>query len=224
MDALKTRFILFTRFPVPGRTKTRLIPQLGPDRAAELQRAMAADIVEQLGAVPGEREVYFEGGTEEDLRDWLGPDLAYTPQEGIDLGLRMRQAFKNAFEQGAGKVLIVGSDCPAFDETVLTIAVNELESQAAVLGPAADGGYYLIGFRHDGFQPEVFTGPAWGGTEVLNTTCRILEEQGCMYSLLHETADIDTFEDLQRLAGQADLKERAPRTFAFIEESGLFRK
>ena len=110
-----SRLIIFTRYPTPGTTKTRLIPALGPEGAAELQRKMTEHTLASLSPLQEagvEIEVRYEGGDEVAMTEWLGDDLLFTPQGAGDLGQRMERAFREAFTAGVHKTVIVGSDCP----------------------------------------------------------------------------------------------------------------
>ena len=117
------RLILFTRYPESGKVKTRLIPALGPEGSCELHRLMTERTVHQLrifsAARPEVVEVRFEGGNEALMKIWLGPDLHFHGQGSGDLGLRLEQAFQEAFQSGAKRVVIVGSDCPGLTPEIL---------------------------------------------------------------------------------------------------------
>src|ERR1051325_709601 len=145
----RKRLILFTRYPTPGKVKTRLIPALGAERAAGLHRRLilrtlrtARKVCESLNT---ELEVRFDGGTEGQMRHWLGDQGTFAQQREGDLGARMANAFEESFRQGSPATIIIGSDCPALNPGILEKAFNSLLSSAVVMGPANDGGYYLIG-------------------------------------------------------------------------------
>jgi rSAM/selenodomain-associated transferase 2/rSAM/selenodomain-associated transferase 1 len=192
------RLIIFTRHPRPGRAKTRLIPALGPDGAADLQRRMTAQALATARRLarrrPVDVEVRFEGGGPGAVRRWLGPSYTCRPQGPGDLGERMRRAFEEAFASGAGGTLIVGSDCPVLSAEHLHRAFAGLLEHDLVLGPARDGGYYLIGARAG--APDVFGGIAWGTGGVLEHTLAAARGAGLSVALLDELADVDRTEDL----------------------------
>jgi len=107
------KLIIFTRFPVPGEAKTRLIPALGAEGAADLQREMTEHTVRQARKTGAEIEIRYTGGSQQQMLDWLGDDLQYADQGGGDLGERMTRAFQEHFDSGAQRVVIIGSDCPS---------------------------------------------------------------------------------------------------------------
>jgi len=107
------QLIVFTRFPMPGKTKTRLIPHLGADGAARLQREMTEHTVRQARKTGAKIEIRYTGGSAGQMCNWLGKDLHYAEQGGGDLGERMAHAFEEAFAGGAERVVLVGSDCPS---------------------------------------------------------------------------------------------------------------
>jgi rSAM/selenodomain-associated transferase 2/rSAM/selenodomain-associated transferase 1 len=211
---LHERLILFTRYPVPGRVKTRLIPALGPEGAARLQRRLtlcALRSAEALRARCGvEIEIYFEGASESSMRHWLGDRFNFWPQSEGDLGQRIAVAFENSFREGSRATIIIGADCPELTHDILSEAFERLHQHPVVLGPAKDGGYYLIGLR----QPiaQLFRGIEWGASTVLAGTLQILERHGIRPFLLGALNDIDRPEDLlawRRVvdASEADLNQ-----------------
>ena len=138
--------ILFTRFPVPGQTKTRLAPGLGPDGAAELHRTLVEHSLNTAKTAVKEINIELEihhTGDEEPMRQWLGNDLVYCEQNSGDLGERML----SSMELVSSPVVLMGTDCPAITAETLLGAFEVLKNQQVVLGPAADGGYYLIGMQ-----------------------------------------------------------------------------
>jgi rSAM/selenodomain-associated transferase 1 len=193
------KLILFTRFPEPGETKTRLIPALGPDGAAALHRALTEHALEQARRFQRRHraalDVYFAGGDERSMRAWLGQDLTYRPQAAGDLGDRMRAAFAAAFASRARTVVIMGADCPGLTADVLTEALLHLQRDDLVLGPSSDGGYYLIGLK--ALFPSLFSNIPWGTDQVLAATHRKAMMQGLHVALLAPLPDIDRPQDLE---------------------------
>lgn len=181
----KVRIIVFTRFPVPGHAKTRLIPALGADGAAELQRRMTEFTIKQVRQTGIKMEIRFTGGSESQMREWLGPDGKYTHQGPGDLGARMARAFADAFNDGAEKVLVVGSDCPDNRTENMLKALKSMDDTRCVLGPATDGGYYLIGLREP--CPELFRDVDWGTERVFKQTAGKLDH----YTVLPALSDVD---------------------------------
>jgi rSAM/selenodomain-associated transferase 2/rSAM/selenodomain-associated transferase 1 len=190
--------IIFTRYPEAGKTKTRLIAELGAEGAAELQRAMAEHAigaVRELAKIrPISIEVRYQGGSPSLMRRWLGTDVLYREQNGNDLGDRMLGAFDEAFRDGAGHVLVMGTDCPGITAQILEKGFQKLERNDLVLGPAADGGYYLIGLNR--VYPELFSTIPWGTENVLDLSLEIARLEGLKTSLLDRLHDVDRPEDL----------------------------
>ncbi|MFH1744276.1 MAG: TIGR04283 family arsenosugar biosynthesis glycosyltransferase [bacterium] len=198
IKTFRDRLIIFTRYPEPGKTKTRLIPALGPEGAADLQRQMTCHTLNTARALsqcsPVSIQVYFEGGDEDRMRDWLGADIRCRPQHSGDLGERMLHAFEEAFAEGMKRVVIMGTDCPGITVNLIQQAFREVPGSDVVLGPAKDGGYYLICLKRA--IPELFVGIPWGTEEVLNRTERIARDLGLTVACLGPLDDIDRPEDL----------------------------
>lgn len=194
----RAALIIFTRYPEPGRTKTRLIPSLGPNGAAELQRRMAnhllAEVKELLRYRPVSVEVRYEGGNGGLMREWLGPKIRLRTQGGGDLGDRMARAFREAFQARANWVVLVGTDIPNITDRTLLKAFVNLSYADVVLGPARDGGYYLIGLKRA--SPHLFVDVPWGTEEVLERTRQIAHGLGLSTVLLETLDDVDRPEDL----------------------------
>ena len=192
------RLLLFTRYPEAGRCKTRLIPVLGPQGAAQLQRRMTERLVAEAISVQaaglGLLSIHHHGASEEEMAAWLGP-LPFVPQVEGDLGRRMAAAFAHAFAGEATAAVLFGSDIPDLDGGLLRQALAALEEVPVVIGPTRDGGYYLIGLTAAAFPqlpPLLFTDIAWSTEEVLATTRERLRRQGIAHTLLEELADVDT--------------------------------
>ncbi len=194
----KERLIIFTRYPEPGKTKTRMISILGAEGAASLQREMTEFTVKQGQKIKQIRglslEVHFAGGDFQTMEDWLGSDLVYHEQSKGDLGERMNSAFTLSFGEDMTRVVIIGIDCPGLNPPILAKAFDTLSEYDLVLGPAKDGGYYLIGLRCS--VPELFRGVTWGTGLVLAQTTCIAEKLGLSSYYLDLLEDVDRPEDL----------------------------
>jgi rSAM/selenodomain-associated transferase 2/rSAM/selenodomain-associated transferase 1 len=192
------RLIIFTRYPEPGATKTRLIPALGPQGAADLHRQMSehtltwARRLKETSAVSP--EVRYDGGDEHRIQQWLGADIPFFHQGSGDLGARMARAFQEAFQAGAGPVILVGTDCPGLTGQLIQKSFAVLQQSDVVLGPADDGGYYLIGLRR--VIPQLFAEIPWGTGGVLSKTLQIAEDLKLRVFLLEPLGDVDRPEDL----------------------------
>jgi len=210
-----SRLILFTRYPEPGRTKTRLIPALGAEGAADLHRRMTEHTLRRirsfLATHPVSFQVRYEGGEEERMRQWLGDDPRMVEQGEGDLGRRMDLAFSESFQEGVRRVVVIGTDCPGIRPFHLTRAFRSLEDEDVVIGPANDGGYYLIGLRQP--APELFHGIPWGTEQVLERTLDVARARGVRVELLDRLDDVDRPPDIpvwEREARAASLPVEPP--------------
>jgi uncharacterized protein len=215
------RLVIFTRYPFPGQAKTRLIPALGEAGAAMLQRQMTEHTIAQVRQLqyryavdrevdqqvnqPLEVEIWFATAEQElsanaqAMQQWLGQHWRYRSQPQGDLGDRMSHAFQTAFNEGAERVVIIGTDCPELDSDRLLSAFHALSDDHLVLGEATDGGYYLIGLHRaipEPVMPNLFVGVDWGTSEVLAQTMAIAHHHHISVALLPVLSDVDYPEDL----------------------------
>ena len=194
------RLIIFTRYPEPGKTKTRLIPALGPEGAAGLQRKMTEHAVRTHQAIRDlSIELRFVGGSHDQMEKWLGKDVRYREQSGNDLGERMADAFQTAFSEDPDRIVITGIDSPEITGGILQAAFDALKRHDLVLGPATDGGYYLIGMRRTAALkalPEIFLNVDWGTDRVLESTRSKIAKLKLGCALLAPLDDVDRPEDL----------------------------
>jgi rSAM/selenodomain-associated transferase 1 len=195
------KLIVFTRYPEPGKAKTRLIPVLGKTGAANLHRLMTQKTIARALSLQNSRrlcvEIHWAGGSQKLMQDWLGTDIIYQNQIDGDLGAKMTAAFQNSFNSGVDKAAIIGTDCPALKAEIMAEAFDKLSQHDLVLGPAKDGGYYLIGLRRS--IPELFAGINWGTSEVFAATRAIAQNLDLNIAYLPTLADIDLPEDLLSL-------------------------
>ncbi len=198
LDGVAKKLILFARYPAPGQAKTRLIPALGAEGAAALHRRLVLRTLrtarKACRIVPADLEVRFDGGTEQAMSHWLGDGARFRPQRTGDLGERMAGAFEESFRIGSKAAVVIGSDCPSLSPDIIAAAFARLTESPAVLGPAKDGGYYLIGLSRP--MSELFRDITWGTERVLADTLAVLGRRGCKPALLEPLADIDRPEDL----------------------------
>ena len=195
---IEESLIIFTRYPEPGKTKTRLISSLGAEGAANLQRQMTEHTLSNARKLQSNRavaiEVLFAGGNLTLMRDWLGTDLIYRPQASGDLGWRMARSLATSFGDNATRAVIIGTDCPSLSVEIMATAFDRLLAADLVLGPAVDGGYYLIGLRR--LVPELFTNISWGTAEVFRQTVKLAQQLNLAVACLPQLADVDRPEDL----------------------------
>jgi hypothetical protein len=194
-----TQILIFTRYPEAGQTKTRLIPALGAVGAAQVHRQMAEHTLAQVKHLQQRRtveaEIHFSGSQgQADMKAWLGAEWTYHRQSEGDLGDRLISALTTSFESGAEAALVIGTDCPGLHADFMATALDLLQTHDLVLGPATDGGYYLIGLRS--LIPELFTGIPWGTDTVWQRTVAIAQELGLTIANLPPLDDIDRPEDL----------------------------
>ena len=203
------RLIVFGRYPVPGQTKTRLIPALGPVGAAELQRQLTEKTITTARVFLQGRGIelgfYFEGGNANKMSQWLGPGMVFSRQEPGDLGERMRAAFLKSFQNGLRSVVLVGTDIPGLSVGLLDKAFEALISHDVVIGPSTDGGYWLIGMKR---PVNLFRDIDWGTETVLKQTMALAKKQEMTVHLLDPLTDIDTVEDLKE--SSPDLLHKRP--------------
>jgi uncharacterized protein len=201
MKSIPNRLIVFTKYPEVGKTKTRLIPALGADGAAKLQRQMTEHTLEQVKLLQVARtlsiEIHYSGGDRDHLQRWLGRDHTLRAQVGNDLGERMKHAFEQSSCSGASRTIIIGSDCPSLNHTMIADAFDELANHDLVIGPANDGGYYLIGLKSP--RPEIFENIHWGTDIVFDQTMDRAAKLGLSTSTLQPLNDIDRPADLKIL-------------------------
>lgn len=190
--------IVFVKQPVAGRVKTRLAPALSAEVAAELYRELAEVEVRQTAPRGDEYEQLFffapaSAGAE--LEQWLGPGT-WLPQVEGGLGERMASAFAECFRRGARRTAIIGTDVPWMSREHVLRGLDLLDRHDVVLGPALDGGYYLLALKRP--QPELFEGVAWSTSSVADTTVRKALELGLEVARLDPLPDLDTIEDVRR--------------------------
>lgn len=191
--------IVIAKAPRPGLCKTRLEPLLGAERCAELQAALIRRAVAWAAEV-GDAYVAYTPADAVDEFAALAPRATLVEQAGGDLGDRLAAATTLVLEQHGGPVVLVGVDTPQLDARHATAALDDLADGIDVtVGPANDGGYYLIGLREP--HPEVFALPseAWGGPEVLTLTLTAVHEAGLSVGMLRSERDLDEPQDAAAL-------------------------
>lgn len=189
--------VVFSRYPVAGETKTRLIPALGPEGAASLQREMSGRVVltartacARWGAA---LQIAYTGGTRLQVEHWLGRSIECREQPSGDLGERLHASVEQCCSEGDA-VVIVGTDCPFVSPKRIHEAFAALVSHDVVLGPAEDGGYYLVGLKRP--VPELFRGISWGTADVLKQTLVAASTAGLSAMQLGILPDVDRPSDL----------------------------
>lgn len=187
MDSPPT-IALFAKYPRAGEAKTRLAPMLGPEGAANLHRRLVERTLATMRASGLPFAVHFAGASREDFAAWLGDDVPLVEQGHGDLGARLARV--------APPAILLGADIPALRAGHLTAAAAALEEVPVVIGPASDGGYYLLGFTAE--MPFLWQDMPWGTETVRARTEARLEERKVPYRLLDELDDCDRPEDLEQ--------------------------
>lgn len=195
--AISDCILIFVRAPQPRSVKTRLAAEIGHEAALLIYRRLAEHAVAEaraVGAAVSVRVHFTPLNTDSVVREWLGGGVGYFPQRGTELGERMRNAFEDAFAAGHGRVVIIGSDLPGLSAGLLRDTLALLGSASVVVGPARDGGYYLLGLR--AMVPGIFEDIAWSTPEVLDATLSRLAALGITPALLPVLGDVDVAADL----------------------------
>ncbi|WBX73544.1 TIGR04282 family arsenosugar biosynthesis glycosyltransferase [Tenacibaculum pacificus] len=188
----KNILLIFTRNPELGKTKTRLAKTVGDETALTIYKFLLAKTNEITANLNCDKAVYYSVK----IRDndiWDTKIYQKHQQKGEDLGIRMENAFKNSFDEKYEKVLIIGSDLYDLSEEIIEDAFDKLNSNDVVIGPAEDGGYYLLGMKT--LHPDVFQNKAWGTETVRKDTLNDLQKVNV--HLLKELNDVDVFEDIE---------------------------
>ena len=212
---------VMAKAPIPGSVKTRMVPPLTHEQAAELCRALLLDQLEHLSALSHvDLFVAFTPANAVTLIENIVPaGFQCFPQRGADLGARMNAVFDELLRRGHRNIVLIGSDLPALPVTILDDAFQALEAerQRVVLGPSRDGGYYLIGMNRP--TPEIFKGMSWSHDRVFSQTIDNLAGLGIDFTTLPGWFDLDTVEDIDLLRCYQDPAVHAAmkRTMQFLQ-------
>ena len=213
MDIFTNHLLIFARLPKAGANKTRLIPALGAEKATLVYRQLVDRTLSQARQIASEQlpselgyqaTVCYTGGSVSEVRAALGDDLTYCEQVGPSLGDRLQLATKSAFAAGANRVVVIGTDCPSLTSSDLRTAFVQLGTHDIVLGPAQDGGYYLIGLKAE--CASLFTDIDWSTSLVFEQTLHKTRELGLRVHQLRMLPDVDYPEDLLPLRRGTDCR------------------
>lgn len=189
---MENAIIIFVRRPELGKVKTRLAAGIGDENALKVYNDLllhTKSIVKNLSAA--KFIFYNDQSAEEDL--WSEERFYKKIQAGNTLGEKMENAFKTLFKEGYEKIIIIGSDCFELDESLINKAFEQLGKNDVVIGPANDGGYYLLGMRE--FYSFLFLNKKWSTDEVFSDTLKDIEANNLSYFQLSMLTDVDTEED-----------------------------
>lgn len=193
---------LLVRAPDAGQVKTRLARDLDWATVLQLYTLFVEDLLFTIAQTELSLRIFFyPADAGERVTAWLGTEHEYRSQRGANLGERMRNALQSCLAEGFRKAVLIGSDSPDLPAVVLAEAFSALDTHDAVIGPATDGGYYLIGFK-DRIVPEVFGVTTWGEPDVFVATMGLFTKAGSTVRVLDPWPDIDTVEDLKGFAAR----------------------
>lgn len=192
---MENLLLIFAKNPVPGKAKTRLSKDLGVEKAMEIYKGLLSYTSSIAQACNAEKELHYADFINEDDM-WPNDQFTKLLQEGSDLGERMQNAFQQAFKKGFKRVLIIGTDCKDLTTDDLNLAFEKLENNDAVIGPANDGGYYLLGLSQ--MNQAVFQNKEWSTSSVFPNTIKTFQEEGFSFEVLEELVDVDHASDLEQ--------------------------
>lgn len=188
----KNLLLIFTRNPELGKCKTRLAKTIGDEKALEIYKFLLNHTVTITKALKVVKQVYYsETIWENDI--WDNDIYQKKIQNGSDLGIRMKNAFKNGFDDGFEKIIVIGSDMYDLNENDIENAFIQLDKSEFVIGPAEDGGYYLLGMKL--VEPSLFKNKKWGTATVLKDTLIDLTHK--KVKLLETRNDVDIYDDIK---------------------------
>ncbi|MFC3414626.1 TIGR04282 family arsenosugar biosynthesis glycosyltransferase [Algoriphagus hitonicola] len=197
----KSAIIIFQKNAELGKVKTRLAKDVGDEIALQIYHQLCAFTHEVCRQVSVDKYLYFSRFISE--IHFSDSSYFFRVQRGGDLGERMSNAFEDLFKNDYEKILIIGTDCPEISSHLLEEAFSLLDKSEVVIGPAEDGGYYLLGMRR--FFPQLFQNISWSTSEVVKQTKNRLESGKISYQLLPVHTDIDTLEDWKKMKDLIDL-------------------
>jgi rSAM/selenodomain-associated transferase 1 len=196
-NRLHPGIFIMVKNPELGKVKRRLAQSIGEEAATGLYRMFVRDTLSTVGAldIPYHIAVH-PPESQEQIAEWLGTSHRYIHQRGTNLGERLLNGFITPFEMKYRQVIALASDCPDLPIEIIQAAISNLQTHEAVIGPAPDGGYYLIGFTHDNFIPNVFRNISWSTNMVFQETLSRMRSESQHVHVLPEWQDIDTKSDL----------------------------
>ena len=186
------QIIIFVKAPRPGFVKTRLAATIGNEAACDAYCQLTENVLANLAPLPHLEIRFTPDDAEKEIPQWLRDDWTAHPQGNGDLGDRMHQAFTEV----NSPAIIIGSDCPQVELSDFRTAAKALQTHDAVIGPATDGGYWLIGLNAP--CPALFEGVEWGSDSVLQSTLVKAHEAGLSVEILRKLTDVDTGADWEK--------------------------
>jgi rSAM/selenodomain-associated transferase 1 len=192
----RSALLIFAKNAEKGKVKTRLARSIGEQQALEVYQRLLEYTKEVTQPLSCEKFLYY-GKYLPGNDQWPADHYTKKLQDGEGLGARMENAFREIFNKEYDKAIIIGTDCPEITTDMLRHAFKQLKSHEVVIGPAQDGGYYLLGMRQ--WYPSLFRDISWSTGQVLKQTIEKIENRSATYSLLPVLSDVDKLEDLERL-------------------------
>ena len=218
---MKNALICFTRVPRPGVTKTRLLPVLTPEQCAGLHWAFLRDLAQVYQSVDAHLFVAYTADENwEALKPVFPTARDFFPQEGADLGEKMFNAIARVLGLGYEAVVLTGADLPLLEPRHLLGGFAALENADLAMGPTSDGGYYLIGMKQP--RREVFAISGYGGSSVYERTVAAAKNAGLSVVAAPVCDDVDTPEDLRRLAAQCAPDSFTGRYLQQLKQEGIY--
>ncbi|MFC1742332.1 TIGR04282 family arsenosugar biosynthesis glycosyltransferase [Nanoarchaeota archaeon] len=205
--------IIFAKFPAPGTVKKEIGKVLGMETSAKLCEAMINDLIEEHEDRDYDLYLSFIGHEHKEQYRKMFPHAILYVQRGTNMGENVYSAFEDLLDDYE-KVVLIGCDVPQLKQENIIKAFNALDHYDAVIGPAEDGGYYLIGLKH---PHNIFEGMHWGKEDLLDQQQELMRQKKLTFVRLDPLPDIDTVEELRHLKGTLK-KDNAPRTFEFMQQ------
>ncbi|MEO7043917.1 MAG: TIGR04282 family arsenosugar biosynthesis glycosyltransferase [Ferruginibacter sp.] len=202
---MENALIIFIKNPVKGKVKTRLPATIGDDMALEIYQKLIRHTLNMVKNTGADKFLYFSDSIDETI-GYANTPVHKFVQSGNDLGEKMNNAFVQLFKTGYKRVTIIGTDCAGINENILEKAFGELNNSDVVIGPATDGGYYLLGIKE--MHSALFEKIAWSTSAVLHSTIERCNSNNLSYSLLTALSDVDEEADLVHLDNISDLKNQ----------------
>ncbi|MDY6862736.1 MAG: TIGR04282 family arsenosugar biosynthesis glycosyltransferase [Thermodesulfobacteriota bacterium] len=213
----KKAFILFLKYPEKGMVKTRIAKVLGNDFTLLLYKQFVADILETSNKIDADTFIIYSTNDTAKGEDYfLGKGYSCLPQKGVNLGMRMYNAFHEIFSQGYMKLVLIGSDTPDLPPNYIDEAFLKLDEYDIVLGPSGDGGYYLMALQYDTLSYAIFDDIQWSTSQVLRKTLKNMQRNGMTCYLLPELDDIDDIDGLSHFYTRHKKRGETSHTMKFL--------
>jgi rSAM/selenodomain-associated transferase 1 len=192
----KNGLIIFAKFPQEGKVKTRLAERIGNKKATQFYKLFAENLFDHAAKLSFTNTYLFfdPSSTKEKMKEWIKFDFEYYPQNNLDLGKRMAEAFNKLFGRRVKKAVIVGTDVPDMNKKIIEQAFDLLDKHDLVISPSPDGGYNLLGMKK--LHLNLFENIEWSSSTVLKKTVDAAKKQNLTIKLLDQLIDIDTEKEL----------------------------